>query len=137
MGEERTEVAEITVLIIDEHAGVRGLLARRLNATPPFRVVAHTGNPLLGTELAWFWEPDIILIDLKGMGRQSAGMYQRIARASPASRLVVFTSYLLDGEEREYLAAGASRCLLKGIALKTLVDELLSLSQTAAKAVPR
>lgn len=120
---------EITVLIIDEHSGVRSLLARRLSSCPPFRVVAHTGNPLLGTELAWFWEPDIILADLKGMGPHSADMYRRIGRASPGSRLVVFTSYLLNEEERYYLQAGVSKCLLKGISLKALALELQGLLQ--------
>ena len=125
-------MGEITVVIIDEHSGVRGLLARRLNSYPPFRVVAHTGNALLGTELAWFWEPDIILVDLKGMGSHTAAMYRRIARASPGSRLVVFTSYLLDGEERDYLQAGVSKCLLKGMSLKALAEELRGLLQPVA-----
>lgn len=122
---------EITILIIDEHHGVRALLARRLNSLPPFRVVAYTGNPLLATELAWFWEPDIIIADLKQMGRASADMYRRIARASPGSRLVVFTSYLLEEEERDFLEAGVCKCLLKGISLKALADELRRLSRPA------
>ena len=129
---ERGGMPEISVLIIDEHSGVRSLLARRLNSYPPFRVVAQTGNALLGTELAWFWEPDIILVDLKGMGAHSAPMYRRIARASPGSRLVVFTSYLLAGEEGDYLHAGAARCLLKGISLKALAEELHGLLQPVA-----
>ena len=118
---------EISVLIIDEHSGVRSLLARRLNSYPPFRVVAHTGDALLGTELAWFWEPDIILVDLKGTARYGTDMYRCIGRASPGSRLVVFTSYLLDREEEECLAAGASKCLLKGMSLKALAEELRGL----------
>ncbi len=132
MMEGRGDMREVTVLIIDEHSGVRGLLARRLSAYPPFRVVAHTGNALLGTELAWFWEPDIILVDLKGMGANSAPMYRRISRASPGSRLVVFTSYLMAEEERDCLQAGVSKCLLKGMSLKALGDELRGLVQPVA-----
>ena len=121
---------EITVLIIDEHAGVRGMLARRLNAYPPFRVVAHTGNPLLGTELVWFWEPEIVLVDPKATGRCATELFRRITRASPNSRLVVFSSYLLEGEEQSYLEAGAAKCLLKGISLRALAGELRSLVES-------
>ena len=121
---------EIRVLIIDEHAGVRGMLARRLNAYPPFRVVAHTGNPLLGAELVWFWEPEIVIVDPKATGRYGTEMFRRIARASPGSRLVVFTSYLLEGEEQSYLNAGAAKCLLKGMSLRALAGELRGLVES-------
>jgi len=56
-------------------------------------------------------------------------VYRRIARASPASRLVVFTSYLLGAEERSFVQAGAAKCLLKGISLKALAEELRSVVQ--------
>jgi len=126
-GQEANGVREINVLIIDGHAGVRAQLAQRLHAHPRFRVVAHTSNPLLGRELAWLWEPDVILIDLKATGRYSSEMCHRIAHASPGSRLVVFTSYLLNGEEQFYHEAGVSMCLLKGLSLKALAQKLCSL----------
>lgn len=124
-------VREIDVLIIDEHADVRTLLARRLSADPRFRVIAHTGSPLRGTELAWAWEPDIILIEPKSAARTGADAYLRIARASPRSRLVVFTSYLREGERRAYLEAGVAKCLLKGMSMKALAQELASLAEPA------
>jgi len=123
----------INVLIVDEHGSVRELVARGLNADPQFRVVTHTGDVLLGTELAWFWKPDITLFDPKTTCRHCSDMCQRIARASPGSRLVVFTSYLLQEEEQAFLEAGASRCLLKGLSLKALAQELLSLVQPVAR----
>jgi len=65
----------IDVVIIDEHAAVRELVARGLNADPQFRVVAHTSDALQGTELAWFWEPDIILFDPKTTCHHCSDMY--------------------------------------------------------------
>ncbi|HEU4760584.1 MAG TPA: response regulator [Dehalococcoidia bacterium] len=117
-------MSEITVLIIDEHTALRELLARRLGAHPPFRVVAHTGNALLGSELAWFWEPDVILIDLKASGCHAADLYRKVSRASPGSRLVVFTSYVLDREEQSFRKAGVAKCLLKGMSFRALSQEL-------------
>ena len=121
-------MSEVTVLIIDENIALRELLARRLNAHPSFRVVAQTGNTLLGTELAWFWEPDLILVDFKAGGCRAADICRRVSRASPASRLVVFASYLTDIEERAFVEAGAAKCLLKGISFKTLAQELRGLA---------
>lgn len=124
-------VHEIDVLIIDEHADVRALLARRLNADGRFRVIAHTGSLLRAAELAWAWEPDIILIDARPDALTGADAYLRIARASPQSRLVVLTSYLREGERQAYLEAGVSKCLLKGMSMKALAEELAGLTESA------
>ena len=119
---------EITVLIIDEHPAVRRELARGLSAARPLKVVSHTGDYRLGTELAWFWEPDIILLDVKTNGHDALDICRQVGRASPGSALVVFTSYLANGDERPYLEAGASKCLLKGMSMKGLVKELSALA---------
>jgi len=115
---------EITVLVIDEHQDIRSLLSRGLDGIPPLHVVASTGSPLEGEALAARWQPDVILIDLKVRGRYRAEVYQGIGRASPRSRLIVFTSYL-TGEEKESLESGVSRCLLKGMPLKNLAAEIV------------
>ncbi len=122
---------EITVLVIDEHDGVRGLLARGLDAASPLRVVASTGSALEGAELAARWQPRIILVDLKMPGRYRAEVYRRICRASPASRLVVYTSYLSEDEERVSLESGVCKCLLKGMSIRDLAAELRTLVQSS------
>jgi len=45
----------------------------------------------------------------------------------------VFTSYLLEGEKQSYLEAGAAKCILKGMSLKALAQELSSLVLPVAR----
>jgi DNA-binding NarL/FixJ family response regulator len=123
-------MTEKTVLIIDENQEVGSLLADRLGGARGFKVVAQTANPLVAAELAHTWTPDIILADFKKRGRYGAEMYAWIKKSSPASSLVVLTSYMNEGDEQLYIAAGASRCLLKGLAVRDLVRELRDLNGT-------
>ncbi len=120
---------DITVLIIDEHDEVRPLLARRLNSTPRLCVVAETGSQFQGAELAARWRPDVILMDVKTRGPYRTEMCGRIARASPRSLLVVFTSFLDNGEKQAWMRVGVRKCLLKDIGMRGLIDELRALAR--------
>jgi DNA-binding NarL/FixJ family response regulator len=66
-------------------------------------------------------------MDIRKLNGNGLGDCQRIARASPSSRVVVLTSYLLQGEKERYRSLGARRCLLKTIGLTRLVKELQSI----------
>ena len=69
---------------------------------------------MTAAELAWAWEPAIILIDVRPAALTGADVYLRIARASPQSRLVVFTSYLREGERQAYLEPEFPSVSLRG-----------------------
>ncbi|HET8944135.1 MAG TPA: response regulator [Dehalococcoidia bacterium] len=123
---------DVTVLLVDEHDDVRGLLSRGLGAYPPLKVVAATRSPMKGIQLAETLAPDIILVDLRRRGQYSAETYSRIGRASPTSRLVVYTSYLTPEEERAACAAGACCCMLKGLSIKELAARLVQICTSPA-----
>ena len=120
-------VNDVTVLLIDEHDGVRGLLSRGLGAYPPLKVVAATRSPMKGIQLAETLAPDIILVDLRRRGQFSGETYSRIGRASPSSRIVVYTSYLTPEEEEAACASGACCCMLKGLSVKELAGRLVDI----------
>lgn len=123
---------KITLLVVDDHPQVREALVSRLRAIPDFIVIGHTGNPTAAREMAWFWEPDVILIDVKRMGGQVGEACRRISLASPRSKLIVLTSYI-DRQERESCQqAGVAACLLKSIGLKALLEEVRSLVNVPA-----
>jgi DNA-binding NarL/FixJ family response regulator len=121
----------ITVLIIDEHPEVNARLAHGLSAMAGFRVVAHTTNPVWAAEFAHHWKPQIIIADFeRGHGPRSE-MARWLKENSPDSRIVVFSSYYAKDERNEFLQAGASRCLLKGLTLNELAAELRNIAQEA------
>jgi CheY-like chemotaxis protein len=127
--ESRQAMRERTILVVDEHPSVCALLAKRLDSLGEFRVIAHTTNRLVAAELAHLWSPDIIVADFQRRGSYGAQMYRWLKANSPASRLVVLTSYFADGDRELYEDAGASRCLTKGASLAELQRDLLEVSQ--------
>lgn len=84
-----------------------------------------------GIHLAETLRPDVILVDLRRRGHYGAETYSRIARASAASRLVVYTSYLTPEEEEAARAAGVCVCLLKGLSLKDLATRIIDVARSS------
>jgi DNA-binding NarL/FixJ family response regulator len=115
---------QITVLVIDEHAEVSARLGRALAGMAGFRVLAHTTNPIWAAELAKHWKPQVIIADFQRGAARRAEMVRWLKEMSPESRVVVYSTYFVEGERAEFLEAGASRCLLKGLALDELAGEL-------------
>ncbi len=120
---------QVNVLVIDEHSDVCASLARGLAAQPGLNVVGATSNLVFGAELAHLSEPDIIVAGFKRVNGDSVVTCRWLKRMSPRSRLVMLASYLEDGEEKRFQAAGASRCLLSGISAKDLAGEVLRVSR--------
>lgn len=119
----------VTVLIIDGHDELRRVLVRRLDGLTGLHVVGETGSPTRGVELAAYNHPDLILFDAPNPRLYGAELCARIVRASPASRLVIFTSVLDAETENAYRRAGAERCLVKGIAAGDLADQLVGIAR--------
>jgi DNA-binding NarL/FixJ family response regulator len=125
----------ITVLVIDEHPEVSARLAHGLSGIAGFRVVAHTTNPIWAAEFAHHWKPQIIIADFKRSNGPRSEMVRWMKENSSDSMIVVFSSYYSDDERSEFLQAGASRCLLKGLTLNELAAELRNVAEEAPGAM--
>lgn len=122
----------VTVLILDEHEEVCAALARRIEDFGGFRVIEATPNPVLAAEIAHEFSPQIIIADFKRGPRPREEMVRWIRQASPKSKLVVYGSYYTEGEREAFAAAGATRCLLKGMSATALAEELCAVSRNGA-----
>ncbi|MDP9372250.1 MAG: response regulator transcription factor, partial [Chloroflexota bacterium] len=104
----------IRVLVVDDHPIVRQGLVAILEDEADFAVVGAAGSADEAVALAGRLHPDVVLLDLELGDQDGVAAIPRLAAASPASRVVVFTAY--DTDERVFgaLRAGAKGYLLKG-----------------------
>lgn len=123
-----------TVMVVDQHEEVCESLARSLERLPGVKVLAHTANLIRAAELAHESSPDVIIADFTWGVATRPDVLRWFARMSPESRVVVYSSYYTDGEREAFQAAGASRCLLKGMSIKELGAELRKVQRVSREA---
>ena len=85
--------SEIKILVVDDHALVRGSLAERLNREPDFSVVGTAGTADEGIEKTAEFRPDIILMDIDMPGLLCFDAARTIASVAPEAR-IIFVSAL-------------------------------------------
>lgn len=106
-------MAEIRVLIADDHAVVRDGLAAMIGKWTDVTVVAQAEN---GRDAVDQWKrhrPDVALLDLRMPMLDGVDAIDQIREIDPAARVILLTTF--DGEEDIYrgLRAGAKAYLLK------------------------
>jgi DNA-binding NarL/FixJ family response regulator len=114
------------VLIVDDHAVVRQGLRTFLElqdepGSLPLRVVGEAADGRAAVELAGRCQPDVILLDLVMPVLDGIAAIPGILQRSPASRIIILTSF---GEEEKVIPAiraGAHGYLLKDISPAELV----------------
>jgi|GEM_PF-611570 len=129
---------KIRVLIIDEHPAVCRALAARLNAVSSIEVVGSActfEEGLCGTRA---FQPDVILLELKGHGdndKEPLDAISGLLARGPAG-VIVLTSYLDEMERQGAMEAGARRYLLKDIDTTRLVREIEAVAREATAILP-
>ena len=104
----------IRVLVVDDHPIVRDGLVAALSDQVDFEVVGSAGSGEEAADLAGYLMPDVVLLDLELPGISGIETIPRIALASPATRVLVFTAYDTDERVIGAVQAGARGYLLKG-----------------------
>ena len=116
-------MADIRVLIIDDHPVVRRGLRATLVADPMITVVGEAGTGEDGVRLAEQHRPDVVLMDLQlGTGIDGAEATARICALSDPPRVLVITTYDRDVDILPAVSSGASGYLLKDAEPETLLQ---------------
>ena len=126
----------IRVLIVDDHAVVRQGLRTFLELQDDMEVVGEAANGVEAVEQAGRLHPDIVLLDLVMPEMDGIEATRRIAACSPASRVVILTSFGDEGKVLPAIRAGAQGYLLKDIPPAQLVQAVREAHQGRAQLHP-
>jgi DNA-binding NarL/FixJ family response regulator len=122
-------MAQITVLIADDHRILREGLRSLLVQSPGIRVVAEAENGRQAVELAERFQPQLVIIDVAMPELNGIEATRRIVAACPGVKVISLSMH----EERQFilasLKAGATGYLLKDSAFDDLAEAILRVMQ--------
>ena len=102
-----------TVLIADDQALVRVGLRKILESEPEIIVAGEASDGQSAVAAAARLRPDVVLMDIRMPVLDGIEATRRIVRARPATRVLIVTTFGLDGYVYDSLRAGASGFMLK------------------------
>jgi two-component system NarL family response regulator len=130
-------MAEIRILIVDDHKVVRVGLRTMVEAEPDMRVVAEAADGASAVAAFAQHRPDVTLLDLRLPDQPGAQVIAELKKLDPGVRIIVLTSY--DGDEDIYRAieAGARGYLLKGTFPDGILEEAIRTVHAGNRVIPR
>jgi DNA-binding NarL/FixJ family response regulator len=112
----------IRLVLVDDHALIRGGLRAILDAEDDLEVVAEAGDGATAVSAVVTHEADVVLMDVQMPDVDGIAGTQAVVRARPQCRVLVLTVFDLDEYVFGALRAGASGFLLKTTAPAQLVE---------------
>jgi DNA-binding NarL/FixJ family response regulator len=121
--------APIRLLVVDDHAVVRGGVVALLGTVDDMKVVAEASDGREAFDQYSLHQPDVTLMDLRLRTVGGVEAIQLIRAKWPAARVIVLTTF--DGDEDIYRAiqAGAKAYLLKGMSVEELISTIRAVHQ--------
>ncbi len=114
----------IRVLIVDDHAVVRQGLRTFIELQDDMQVAGEACNGNEAVLLAARTRPDVVLLDMVMPGLGGVEATRKILECSPASRVLILTSFGEDDKIFPAIRAGAQGYLLKDIPPTELVEAI-------------
>ncbi len=107
-------MSTIRVLLADDHRLVRAGLRALLHSLGGVEVVAEAGNGYDALQLAEQHQPDVVIMDVGMQGLNGLEAAARMAKTTPAPRIIMLSMHANEEYVRRALRAGAAGYLLKG-----------------------
>ncbi len=122
-------MTKIRILLVDDQSRFREALRTQLSLQPDFDIVAEAENGQRAVQLAEKHKPDVVLMDLRMPVMGGVDATPAVLRVSPASRVVVLTTFDEDEEVFAALRAGAIGYLLKACSAEKLCGSVRAAAQ--------
>lgn len=119
----------LRILLVDDHEIVRLGLKSLLARFPQFEVVGEAGDAQEALEKTLYYQPDVVVMDIRLPGKSGVEATQEILEARPQTKVIVLTSYAEDDVLFDAIAAGASGYVLKQIGSDDLVRALMTVGR--------
>ena len=103
----------IRVLLVDDQSLLRMGFRMILDAEPDIEVVGEAADGATGVSMTSALHPDLVLMDVRMPGMNGIQATAAITAATPASKVLILTTFDLDEYVFAGLKAGASGFLLK------------------------
>jgi NarL family two-component system response regulator LiaR len=126
----------IRVMIVDDHAVVREGLRTYLDLSDTIEVVGEARNGKEAIERAKALKPDVVLMDLLMPEMDGISATRGVKEVSPATNVIVLTSFTDDEHITPALRAGATGYLLKDVSAAELVRAIEGASKGQAQLHP-
>jgi len=132
----------IRVMVVDDSAAVRGLIARVLQAEPGIEVVATCSNGQMAVLQASRLALDVIILDIEMPVMDGLTAVPKLLAVNPAVRIIMASALTQRNANvsLEALALGATDCLAKPSSIgpqsdfqRQLVEKVIALGASTAK----
>lgn len=120
------------ILIVDDSFLIRNLLRERFEAEPGWKVSGEACNGEEGIARARQLNPNLIVLDLSMPVMNGLDAARELRKLMPSVPIVMFTSFMTSNLEREALAAGISKVVVKSGPLTELIGCVRQLVHDAA-----
>jgi DNA-binding NarL/FixJ family response regulator len=117
-------MAELRILLADDHTVVREGLKRLIEAEPGLKLVGEVADGDAACREALRIRPDIVVMDVTMPGRNGAEATQELKQSCPEVRVLALTAHEEGGYVRRLLEAGASGYVLKRAAAHVLIEAI-------------
>jgi DNA-binding NarL/FixJ family response regulator len=126
----------IRVLLVDDQSLLRQGFRLILAAEPDLEVVGEAGDGAEAVRLTRLLEPDVVLMDVRMPGTDGIEATRQIVATTPASRIIILTTFDVDQYAFAGLNAGASGFLLKDVLASELTAAIRSVAKGDAVIAP-
>ncbi len=124
----------VTVLVVDDSAVVRGLLARAIETDPAIRLIGTAMHGQLALNALRKEHADVVVLDVEMPVMDGLTALQHIQKEFPRTKVIMASGQTYDGAETtmKALALGAAGCIAKPVTASTSA----SIEQVARELLP-